>query len=95
VACCGSNLINAQFLLLYSLGVKEIVIAFDKQFQEIGDREWKEWTTKLKSIYNKYGSYVLISFVFDKENLLEYKDSPIDKGKDIFLKLFSNRVTIE
>ena len=40
VACCGSNLINYQVKLLLSLGVKEIIIAFDKQFQKIGDKVW-------------------------------------------------------
>ena len=28
------------------------------------------------------------------DNLLDYKMSPIDKGKDIFLKLFKERVYI-
>ena len=51
VACCGSNLINYQVKLLLSLGVKEIIIAFDKQFQEIGDKEWEKWVTKLKTLY--------------------------------------------
>ena len=95
VACCGSNLINYQIKLLLSLGVKEIIIAFDKQFQEIGDKEWQKWVIKLKTLYNKYGNYVNISYMFDKDNLLGYKDSPIDCGKDTFLELFKRRVTIE
>lgn len=95
VACCGSNLINYQVQLLLSLGVKEIVIAFDKQFQEIGDTEWQKWTIKLKTLYNKYNGYVNISYLFDKNNLLGYKDSPIDCGKQTFLNLFKNRITIE
>ena len=95
VACCGSNLINYQIKLLLSLGVKEIIIALDKQFQNIGDKEWQKWIIKLKTIYNKYGSYVNISYLFDKQNLLGYKDSPIDCGKENFLTLFKNRVTIE
>ena len=78
-----------------SLGVKEIIIAFDKQFQAIGDKEWEKWTTKLKTLYNKYGNYVNISYMFDKNNLLGYKDSPIDCGKDIFIQLFKERVRIE
>lgn len=95
VACCGSNLINYQVKLLLSLGVKEIVIALDKQFQEIGDEEWKKWTAKLKTIYNKYGHYVNISYMFDLHNLLSYKSSPIDEGKEKFLTLFKERVRIE
>ena len=95
VACCGSNLINYQVKLSLSLGAKEIVIALDKQFQNIGDEEWQKWVTKLKALYNKYGSYVNISYMFDKKNLLGYKDSPVDRGKEVFLEMFKNRVTIE
>ena len=94
VAVCGSNLINYQVQLLLSLGVEEICIAFDKQFQEIGDDEWKRWTKKLKELNRKYSPLVQISFLFDKWNLLDYKDSPIDKGKDVFLELFEKRIRL-
>ena len=92
VACCGSSLISYQVNLLLSLGVEEIIIAFDKQFKKIKDEEWQKWTNKLEKIYDKYGSIVKISFIFDKENLLEYKMSPIDNGPEVFLKLFKNRI---
>jgi hypothetical protein len=92
VACCGSSLISYQVKLLLSLGVKEIAIAYDKQFKEIGDKEWEHWTKKLKDIHKKYGVYVQISFIFDKNNLLEYKMSPIDTSPDIFLQLFKERI---
>ncbi len=95
VACCGSNIINYQIKLLLSLNVKEIIIAFDKQFEKLGNDEWQRWITKLKAIYYKYSNYVKISYIFDKENLLDYKDSPIDKNKEIFLTLFKNRIMIE
>lgn len=94
VACCGSSLIAYQVKLLMSLGVKEIVIALDKQFKEVGDAEWKQWTEKLYAIHNKYGAYVQISYLFDKEDLLGYKDSPIDCGKDTFLDLYNRRILL-
>ena len=77
-----------------SLNVEEIIIAFDKQFKEIGDDEWKAWTKKLKDIHKKYGSKVQISYMFDKNNYLGYKDSPIDCGLDTFMKLFNERVVL-
>ena len=94
VACCGSSLSSYQVDLLMDLGVEEIIIAFDKQFKEIGDEEWKGWTKKLKQIHQKYGAKVQISYIFDKQNLLGYKDSPIDCGKEIFLKLYKERVRL-
>jgi hypothetical protein len=94
VAVCGSSLISYQVKLLLSLNVEEIIIAFDRQFQELGDDEWKRWTKKLTDIHTKYGSYVQISYMFDKKNLLDYKMSPIDKDRDTFLTLFKERVYI-
>ena len=94
VAVCGSSLINYQVQLLLSLGVEEIIIAFDKQFQEIGDDEWKKWTKKLKDLHKKYGSLVQITFMFDLNNNIGYKDSPIDRGKEVFLKMFNERVAL-
>lgn len=95
VACCGSNIINYQIKLLLSLNVKEIIVAFDKQFEELGNDEWRRWITKLKAIYYKYSNYVKISYIFDKEKILDYKESPVDKGKDTFIELFKNRIAIE
>lgn len=94
VACCGSSLIAYQVKLLLDLGVEEIIIGFDKQFKEFNDDEHKKLVKNLKNIHKKYGIYVHISYMFDKWNLLEYKDSPIDKGKETFLELFKRRITI-
>lgn len=92
VACCGSSLTFYQIGLLLKLEVNEIIIGFDKQFQKIGDEEFKRWTKKLVDINNKYKNYVQISFLFDKWNLLNYKSSPIDEGRDKFIELFDNRI---
>ncbi len=94
VACCGSSLITYQVKLLMSLGVEEIIIAFDKQFRTVGDDEWRRWKNKLIGIHDKYGSYVQISFLFDKNSYLNYKDSPIDQGPEIFMKLFKERIVL-
>ena len=94
VAICGSALNNYQVGLLTGLGCKEIIIALDKQYQQISDAEWKRWTQKYYQIHNKYGKEVQISYLFDFDNLLDYKDSPIDKGKEVFLQLYKNRVVI-
>ena len=95
VATCGSNLIQHQVDLLIENGAKEICIAFDKQFKEHGDAEYKQWTTKLKALHNKYSKLVNISFMFDKKgDKLGYKMAPIDAGKEVFLELFKERVRL-
>ena len=94
VACCGSSFSGYQMNLLLELGVDEVIIAFDKQFQKIGDQEWVQWTKKLKDLHKKYNSLVHITFMFDKKDLLGYKDSPIDRGPDVFMQLFKERIIL-
>lgn len=91
VACCGSNISVYQMELLLSLGVKEIVIAFDRQFQYIGDTEWQHLMRNLKKIGINYGKQVIISYIYDNKKITAYKNSPLDEGKDKFLKLFNQR----
>ena len=94
VAVCGSSLSSFQVKILLDLGVEEIIIAFDKQFQELGDKEHLGWVKKLKDINKKYSPYVQISYMFDKWGLLGYKSSPIDEGKEKFLELYEKRFSI-
>jgi hypothetical protein len=94
VACCGSSFINYQAWLLINQGAEEIIICLDKQFKAIGDNEFEKLVKNLKNIHKKYGAYTNISYCFDKGELLGYKDSPIDKGKDIFLELYKRRVNL-
>ena len=94
VACCGSSVTNYQIQLLRDCGAKEIVIAFDRQFEELGDDDFKKLTKKLTNIHSKYKNYVNISFMFDKGKITGYKDSPIDCGKEVFLKLFKERISL-
>jgi hypothetical protein len=80
--------------LLLDSGAKEICIGLDKDFHEPGDEDFDKVVKKLESLYQKYSTYVNISFLFDKENLLGYKCSPTDISKEIFFYLWRNRVVL-
>lgn len=94
VACCGSNISDFQIFELINLGVDEIIIAFDRQFQEIRDKEFLHLKKNLISIHKKYSKYINVSFIFDSKMITSYKASPIDEGKDKFLKLFKERIIL-
>lgn len=107
VACCGSSLKMAQFEILLSLGVEEIVLAFDRQYKippkDKKEREWwkthtKEgkdfvkWMKNLKSMKEKFSFFVKITFILDKTgDYIGYKDAPIDNGKENYLELYKRR----
>lgn len=94
VACCGSNVINYQVSLLQKLGVKEIVIALDRQYQKLNDDEHKKLCRNLKALQKKYGNYIKVSYIFDIDGLLPYKASPTDAGTQIFMQLFRERKSL-
>lgn len=94
IACatCGHSLSKYQFGLLLNSGVKEIVIAFDKDYKLYNSEEYKKFENDLLKLYRKFNSRCNISFIVDLYNILEYKNSPTDKGKEAFLELFKKRV---
>lgn len=92
VACCGSNISAYHIHMLLEAGAKEIIVAFDRQFQEINDKEFIHLTTNLTKLHNKYKNDVQLSFIFDKNMITSYKASPIDEGKEKFLQLFKERI---
>ena len=94
VACCGSNISSYQMNLLIENGAREVIIALDRQFQELGDDEFKKLKKNLLKIHEKYNNYVRISFIFDKKMITQYKASPIDEGPDKFLQLFKERIIL-
>ena len=95
VASCGSSLNYKQVeLLVKDLGVQDIIIAYDKEFDNFASEAARNYYTKLNKLCTKYANYCNFYFLFDYKNLLETKDSPIDKGKEIFEQMLQNKVRV-
>ena len=94
VACCGSSFSSHQMQMLLDAGAEEIIIAFDRQFEEVGDDEFKRLKTNLIRVRDRYKNFATISFIFDKNMITGYKDSPIDCGPQVFLQLFKERIIL-
>lgn len=90
-AVCGSQFNKyALKLLMREARPREIVICFDKEEEPGKDT----YFNKLYAIGKKYQNYCNFSFIYDRKNLLDMKDSPTDKGSEIFWKLYNRRVKI-
>ena len=94
IACCGSNISAYQVQLLLDCDCKEMVIAFDRQWQEKNDDEYKHYIKNLEKLNERFKNDINISIIYDRNMLTGYKDSPIDDSKEIFLKLFKERVRL-
>ena len=107
VATCGFTVSNWQRDMLLSLGVTEVVLAFDKDFNPLEfegreivteeDRKSKEFDRfcdRLINIGEKFAPYCKTTIIWDRDNLLGEKNSPFDKGKAVFERLYSKREEI-
>ena len=95
VATCGSNFSQAQMNLLLSLGVSEIILGFDREFNGgKGAPDTTEYEAKLLRILAPLLPYVNVSVIMDYDGLTQYKDSPTDRGREIFEKLYHQRVRL-
>ena len=81
VAVGCHDISDFQRKLLISLGV-EICICFDKDVDE-------EHIKKMCLSMNRYRN---VSYTKDIENLLNEKDSPVDKGRKVWDILFEKRI---
>ena len=92
VAICGSSLNIYQIkLLMQHCQPKEIVLCLDKEELPGEDK----YFYKLWNMCSKYKLYTNMSFIYDRENLLNLKDSPFDRGRNIFNKLLEKRVKVK
>lgn len=96
VACCGSTFNKYQISLLTDiLGVNEIVIALDKEYIDWRDGKAQKYRKKIEAMCNKYKHKVSFSYIWDFDNILKEKDSPFDRGKEIFEYLYKTRVKVK
>ena len=95
VCMSGSSFSDRQLDLIKNLDIDEVIIAVDKEFEKIGDDLERYYAKKIeKTIANKIKPYKNVSVVWDKKGLLRMKDSPTDEGKDVWLELFRNRISL-
>lgn len=104
LATLGTSMSKYQRDMILNLGVTEVVIAYDKQYVfELIDQnnkksiiEYNAYIKKIMKIFKLFNSCCRVSFLYclDDETL-DYKDAPIDKGKEVFTELFNNRIIID
>lgn len=92
VAICGSALAEYQINLLIKAGASEIILAFDRDFERIGDDKYIRLKNKIERLVNKYSNKVLISAIWDRKKITGLKASPIDEGPNKFLQLYKERI---
>ena len=92
LAVCGSAFNKYQLnLLMKHCRPKEIVICFDNEEKPNSSN----YFDKLWGIGKKYSNYCNFSFIYDRKNLTNEKDSPTDKGEEVFEELLKRRIYVK
>jgi len=105
IATCGFNVSNWHRNILLTLGVKEVILGFDKDFEVLdfedsGDDEsddsarFDHYVKRLYSIAYKFAPFFTTYVLWDRFGKLDKKDSPFDKGKETLEFLMKNKVEI-
>lgn len=93
VACSGSFISLYQIEILKDLGVEVVILALDKEFETIGDEDEIVYRKKIKkSFVDKMSIYFNLQIIWDFKNLINKKDSPTDKGREVFEELLKERL---
>lgn len=104
VATCGFNISNWHRDLLLSLGVEEVMLGYDRDYdpQEFEDfdqnseeyKKYERFVNRIYSLAHKFTSYCRTYVLWDNLGLLDKKMSPFDKGRETLETLMKNKIEI-
>lgn len=93
-AVCGSNISHWQRDTLLSLGVREVFLAFDKEYHTPFTPESDAYADKVLNLASLFTPYVTTYVLWDMDGLLDYKDSPSDKGRGVLEQLMAKKIEV-
>ena len=105
IATCGFNISNWHRDVLLKLGIKEVILGFDKDFNILEFDEYNEndpeylkftrYINRINSLAQKFTSFFTTYVLWDTDSkLLNKKDSPFDQGKEVLEYLMKNKIEI-
>ena len=94
LAVFGSNISKQHIQLLLELGVNDVVLAFDSDYKQVGDDEFKFFVVKMKKLAAKLHSYFNVAIVYNNQDYDMYKCNMMDIPYEQAMKLWESRVKI-
>lgn len=93
VSLSSSSLSRHQRDILIGLGLRECIIALDKPSIEVQSNQKKlqKYIDNITKIGEMLAPYMAVYVLWDEEGLLEPKDSPLDKGRNVLEALMKKK----
>ena len=94
LAVFGSNISKQHIQLLLELGVNDVVLAFDSDYKQVGDDEFKFFVVKMKKLAAKLKPYFSVSIVYNNQGYDMYKCNMMDIPYEQAMKLYESKVRV-
>lgn len=102
VATCGFNITEPQKQLILNQGVEEVILGFDKDYEplayddcDLADcQEYQRFMQRIETLAHKFTARCRVFVLWDNLRLLQLKDSPFDRGKEVFETLMTHKVEV-
>ena len=92
VGMFGMNLGKHRRDMILKMGVREVIIGIDKDYEDEID---EAYISNVRKIAGLFKGYCKCSVMYDADNLLGHKQSPTDVNKEVYERLYQNRMTVE
>lgn len=94
VALSGKNISQNQIDMLLDLDIDEVILCMDKMYKDPKSDEAIRYATKILEMGRRFSKYVRVYTVWDLNGLIEYKESPSDRGKEVLMQLMKEKQEI-
>ncbi len=94
LAVFGSNISKRHIEMLLELGVDDVVLAFDSDYRQVGDDDFKFFVAKMRKLDGKLRGYFNVSICYNNQGYDGYKFSLMDFTAEQAKKIWDARVKI-
>ncbi len=93
VAVLGSNISNYQREMVLDLKIEEIIIAFDKEWENRDEKIAS--LKKMQEVGRRFAPYARVYLLFDKnDELIKKGEAPCDRGKETMESLLRQKIEV-
>lgn len=93
VAVCGSHVSDMQRALLLHLGVEEVILAFDRDYDTSGEGGGL-YRKKIEAIGRIFTPFMRTYAILDMRMRTGLKEAPVDQGQAVFEQLMREKIAL-
>ena len=94
LAVFGSNISKRQIEMLLELGVNDVVLAFDSDYRQVGDDDFRFFVAKMRKLAGKLRGYFNVSIIYNNQGYDAYKCNIMDLPYGQAMTLYERRAIL-